>query len=1151
MEKQRPLMERRWEGGEQERMMHREDLRNQWQPASRLDSPEKRGDTLRSKSYAELEEWARQRYHHSLPRRRRLQGEMWRDIQNALKTEWISGSLGRSIRAEPCQIPSSENKFNLNQLISHLPPSYKESKALRFSWSRPPDYTPPPRYSPRSNSTMPTGMMPTPRSPNLSKEHSFESRQQSERQTEHCSAIFLDRRAGTMTFPCSNRTQHLQEIWPSNPNQTQKQQQIFTPQSSGHHVEEKSQGSYSDMTQTKPKRRKRSGGTVFCLVSHTGELTGLSSSPNDQPPTSETFPLLKSSTFTETQEQVQLADRDDSCSLLNSFSLDRTPEGPKEEDQNQSDRTVRIPHHREELRKEREEPKEHSNERRRVIDLSKKKHDTDFDKNMDNVTPAASSKSTRPGEPHQQTTLKFPLWKEPKSKHGSNIPKKDSAVNRSVSRESQYEQSEARNNTKVNENSSLVIIDATCVVIKLEFMFPPEREHVQYVSIDSNHHHKTTDQTTERRSEHKLINRERHTSGHQFHDTLEGSAEAESECCLKVMCEKAEILKASTPNKEAETPDSFPATEAISKVTDKDAVNVSPGLEIMAKIKNRKQENKVNSAGRKFILEERIPTDVMDIKVNQVKDSFDGHPSGQHENLQNLQQTILKPKKREDETDMRQNFNQVSGGGAAENANQTFSQEYTLTQWSSSTIKGDHVGDTNYLLDEATDLENPSSVPVNSYESKHWTTEERQSNTLHNMQTTSEMFGLKGSQHQKDLLNVQNLCSNLLSTPETVHQETGQNLSYSEYHQGPPPFIGHHVENTNESFSHEEHLSDVCPNLLHSAMLKISDKFFHEDIQRENRPSHAKHDANDCSQSFYGNNMETWSESHDHEDALCEGNMSGDVTHLQISCSVKDISEPCDEASHFHEDRVELLNSVLLGEDVHQGGYCLYEGDLTETTNIKIFSHETSWNIVEAPESFQDEVYLAKVVLLDDLQNNNPVLVGSSMENAEDNEGVTSPSPGLHMLSEEELTSTLLFTPPTEISPYPSDCVSSTCAEVCSSVASAREHIIVKQCPQSLWDVMRRIRKHTAPDSETEEEDGEFWDSAENTEDSLFLLSENAKSKEEESSGLVLSKEKGEVMEGERHLGDDDNDGDDDSVSSSSVGSQDTVIEGEGKRKFL
>ncbi|KAB5515292.1 hypothetical protein PHYPO_G00250180 [Pangasianodon hypophthalmus] len=374
-EKQRALMERQRERRGKQMMVQRGDLGNQWQPATMHYRREKDKDGFGANSYGELEEWARRRYYHSLPRRRRLQGEMWSEIQNALKAERILGSAGRSVRAEPSQrsgVNISENKFNL--LTSHQPPPYTavkhdasgkrlreqgESKVLSSSWSRPPNYTPPPPYTSRPDSNRLTGTLTEPEGsfPNLSMEYGFGSRPHNARQIQHRSVSFSDRRRhircssgdgtpGTVTFPGPDRAQHQQDVWPSVQMQVKNQQQVFTPQSSGHH--ESHQTPYSAVTLTKPKRR-RSGGTVFCLVSHAGELTGMSSSPTDKPLKCQSLPLLKGST------PEQLADEADSCPSLPAFNLDPTPEEHREEDQNQSDQNLRLSKRIEELRKEREE----------------------------------------------------------------------------------------------------------------------------------------------------------------------------------------------------------------------------------------------------------------------------------------------------------------------------------------------------------------------------------------------------------------------------------------------------------------------------------------------------------------------------------------------------------------------------------------------------------------------------------------------------------------------------------------------------------------------------------------------------------------------------------------------------------------------------
>lgn len=1245
-------MERQSPRREEEMMVHRGDLRNQWQPAATQSRREKERNGVGANSHGELEEWAGWCYHHSLPRRRRLQGEMWSEIQKTLKTERILGSVSRSVGAEPCQragVNISENIFNC--VSSHQPHPYTsvkydtsrrmfdeqdERKVLSSFWSQPPDYAPPPLYSSRPDLDKLTGALePLRFFPNLSMEDKFgNNRIRTGRQKEHRSISFSDRRRhsttflqcssgdrtpGTVNFLDPDRTHHQQELWPSIQQQVKNQEQVFTPQSSGH--QEKHQTLNSDITLTKPKRR-RNGGTIFCLVSQMGELTGLSRVSNDEPLKCQAFPLLKSSVFTETPQPVQLADEADSLRSLTSFTREPTPEEPREEHQNQSDQNVRLSKHRGEVSKDREEVRKQSMEKRCFIEQSKKKcEDSDSHTDKDNITPAVSSKSTTLVIPHHQTTLKFPLWKEPKSHHNSHgVLEKNNQPNRNVSNEGQYEQSEPRNNMMTNENMGLMVIDATCEVIRVEMIVSPEKEHVQDLSshaidsskqsCDSKHDHKTTEQTTERHPGHKIMNQSGHTfnqvqskhqtlkeraerilgitlqdsfnEAHTLEETTEmensriqqiyskGSAEAESESWLKAECENVQIPETSTTNEE-ETPSSMSEAEAmleIFEVTHGDAANNHTEHQTVV-MTSSEQEKELKSVDRKFMLGEKIPPTVIDMKEKQVKDSADDRPSGEKDDFQNLNQTILrntsdmfsqKRERREDnllpETDERRNLKGTLLGRSVENAIEPFSPEDTHTEGNSSNIR-DHVEHTsdlpeiyerggNKVCDQET---NPTEV------------------------TPSERFSLEGDHYQE------NLCPNLWRTSQTLHQESGtsQNLSYSGDPQVCPPFHGHHVENINESFAHEgiprgDHLSDVGPNLLNSSVLIITDTL------RQDRPSHAKHDANHLYQTLPAHDMENTTESHDQEDPVGEETLSSDVNNLHPSFSVKDIRESFEEQSPLHEEAVEILSSELLGEHGD-----LNEGKLPETTDMKKFSPNLFRITEENPESSEQQVSSKKDLLVDDLQNLCPLLFGGSVAiSVEDNEGRTSPSPDLHTLSKEELASSFLSTSHSEISPHPPDHVSSTCpspplpaacsshsrpseitsvyAQVCSSASSAAcKYIGVIQCPQSLWDAVSRIRKHTAPDSEREDEDSELMESVEHTEDDLFTVNENTGIKEEE---CVLEETSGHTgnsikdgmkapSEEERRLGErDDGDGDD-SLSSSSVDSQDTVIEGEGKLNVL
>ncbi|KAK3536974.1 hypothetical protein QTP86_029303, partial [Hemibagrus guttatus] len=1178
MEKQSALMKRQSERREKE-MVQSEDSRNHWQPSSTHYRTERDEDVFRAKSYGELEEWARRWcYNHSLLRRRRLQGEMWSEIQNTLKTERTSASTSRSFSTEP-GVNISENKSH------QLPPPYSSVKhetsgkmlkeqaqrtGLSSGWNQPPNYTPPPPYtSPPNTHTLTGTLEPHGAFPCLRTEYRSGGGPHDPIQIDHCSVSSSDRRGhlqfssgdrtpGTLSSPGSGRTQHQQELWSSVHQQVN--QQVFTPQSSGH--EEKYQTSYSDITLTKPRRRRRSEGTVFCLVSHMGKFTGLS----DEPLKCQTVRLLKSSTFAENQ----LADEADS---LGTFTQNATlKEEPREEHQDQRDQNVRIHKLVKELRNEREELRKRSTEKRSAIGLNKNKHeDTDSNKEKDHVTPAVSSKSSTLEVPHHQTILRFPLWMEPKcSKNKTNR-----------SREVQYEQSEPRKNTMNNEKTGLVAIDATCVVIKVEFLEPPEKEHVQYMSScptdpskqrsDSIQDHETTEQATDRRSEVKIINQTKQRSSEiqakhemlkeraerilgivlqdsfneayitqkensriqQVHDASEGTDDHESESLLKAECENVEIPKTATPNEEAAL-SSMSEAEAMlesSEVTHRDDENIRTGHEVMA-LMSMKQDGELKSGDRKFILDEKIPR-VIGIKENQVKDSAEGSPSG--ETMQNLNQSLQrnssetfshKSKRSEDDLVHETDKRRVLLSRSLKNASEPFSQEDEGN--SSKFQREDHDEDISLLAERG------EAVLLNSYERDtdkvldqgRKPTDENSSITIHNLQRTGEMFGLEGGHYQENLLNL----LNLQSTSESLQQESrpDRNLSCSG---DPQVCFGHHVENTNETLAPEvtprgEHLSDVWPNLLDSSVINFSEK----DILREDRPSHTIHDANHLHQTLPGHSMEKTSESRDLEDVHGEGNFSSDVIHLHPFFSARDIRKSLDEQSFLHEDGEETLSS-------------------SSQTDIP----------------------------LDDLQN----LFGGSVEDTselieqEGNEAIASPSSDLQALSTEELTSSLLSPPHAEISPHPPDHLSSTLlspplsaagsspsrlsdslseissvhAQACSSaLTTALNSNRGKACPRSLWDAMSRIRRHTAPDSETEEDEGEVWEPVEPREDNL---SENTGIKDEESALEEMSGRAGVHLQDVRRPAAGMKHEADDSLSSSSVDSLDTIIEGEGRRSIL
>lgn len=369
--------------------------------------------------------------------------------------------------------------------------------------------------------------------------------------------------------------------------QAVQKQEAAMPQQSSHQTSEKNLISYLDDAlpkQSKPKRR-RGGETVFCLVSRMGELAGLSSSP-EEPLKSHSLPLLNVPTpggpadvpkhsceKQESQESVKLADEVDSESLM-SHKVEGTPETPevhlrytkgesqyKTTDQILTDQEAA---NKERLRREIQETLLAKHAEKQSFNTSKDEEDPKITVlyKEDHADPCTSSKTTvSPQIPENlvapqsnQTTVKFPLWKEPKWHYSSKgISQKKNETDQDISKVSQYgeeaagqsKQSEVRNsiNTVKDKGRGLVVIDATCVVVKVEFIFPPEKEHVQYVcsrSSDSYEHSPESLNLQVQNIDHNKTD----TPGHTEKDL---PANNSHELCVKILKQDDEDLMDRNP----------------------------------------------------------------------------------------------------------------------------------------------------------------------------------------------------------------------------------------------------------------------------------------------------------------------------------------------------------------------------------------------------------------------------------------------------------------------------------------------------------------------------------------------------------------------------------------------------------------------------
>ncbi|XP_050978895.1 uncharacterized protein si:ch211-159e12.5 isoform X2 [Labeo rohita] len=242
---------------------------------------------------------------------------------------------------------------------------------------------------------------------------------------------------------------------------------------------EPSHMTYPDITRQKQTKlaRRKGGETVFCLVSRMGEVSGLSSSP-EEPLKSQVLPLLtdcKPEDKTITTEQTNSPQRNDDSrqnqdvylkkdkavrQLEGSLMLGEyghTPIDQRSSSVQDMDNVIKPDEHKEELQ---------SHVQRIESDW------------LDQESPMQTDGHEKP------ITEKFPLWKEPKYQHHSTgMTEQRNEQSQGINNESKVTNTEERNNSTNDQQHSLVLIDATCVVVKVELVVLPEKEHVQYVCL--------------------------------------------------------------------------------------------------------------------------------------------------------------------------------------------------------------------------------------------------------------------------------------------------------------------------------------------------------------------------------------------------------------------------------------------------------------------------------------------------------------------------------------------------------------------------------------------------------------------------------------------------------------------------------------------
>ncbi|KAL1265166.1 hypothetical protein QQF64_003193 [Cirrhinus molitorella] len=244
--------------------------------------------------------------------------------------------------------------------------------------------------------------------------------------------------------------------------------------------QESSHITFPDITQTKQTKLPRRKGceTVFCLVSRMGEVSGLSSSP-EEPLKSHVLPLLtdfKPDDKPITTEQTNSPQCNDDSRQNQDAYLQ------KDKAVRQLDNSLMFGDYGHTPIDQRSSSIKHLGNLIKLELQNKEELRSHVQGNESNCLDQESPMQT---DGHEKSIAeKFPLWKEPKYQHHSTgMTEQRNEQSQGINEESKVTNTEDDKNSTNDQQQSLVAIDATCVVVKVELVLLPEKEHVQYVCL--------------------------------------------------------------------------------------------------------------------------------------------------------------------------------------------------------------------------------------------------------------------------------------------------------------------------------------------------------------------------------------------------------------------------------------------------------------------------------------------------------------------------------------------------------------------------------------------------------------------------------------------------------------------------------------------
>ncbi|GLD64303.1 uncharacterized protein AKAME5_001585600 [Lates japonicus] len=514
---------------EYERGFLREGWQRRWEPCSPVRYNREVSTKRSDSSYRELEAWAA-RYSHSLPRRRRIEAELRGASQGLLESSRAperDSRSGTDPRVAALQhVRQSANiresgvweRGGRQQTPNYYPPQPPAPNAShmldvkgktgyqRRMFSQPPGYIAPPPYNnPHKSSPVmhhcdtsweqegkrqTYWSQPTLRKQDVSVDLQDKRKAEKEDFTKpdgNKTTAELDGlknrgpETDTAGSPINVQNTHMQHECMLSLQQPQTIQPV-------QNIKTNEQTSSKVIEGRKFRLNKKTGGmTIFCLVSR---IAGPTETPS--------LPLCTSQTNIQSTELGEvskgLRDSGDDQTQKLADEVDFRPPALKEQSNTSDARNLKA--------KQQETPTCAESE---ILgdNLSNKAETDDVSAEKNNLNDANSTSGKQVAQSVQPISVKYPLWREPsftsraETEVLSTLLKTNSEEGESDGSRNQEDcaavhpinvevrRLDIKNDTESEDSKGLLVIDTTCVVVKMELIPSPKKEHVHYLGSTS------------------------------------------------------------------------------------------------------------------------------------------------------------------------------------------------------------------------------------------------------------------------------------------------------------------------------------------------------------------------------------------------------------------------------------------------------------------------------------------------------------------------------------------------------------------------------------------------------------------------------------------------------------------------------------------